>query len=180
MKKVLSSILIAMILILGAVNIPAYTYGAKSNSVQTNTGQQDIKKMFEQRLNLTEKQKQKAAEIHKQGRKQIQPVMMNLDLKRQELDMAKLSKLSEKTRQERTAELNAEIKDLEKQANEIRKKNTREFEKILNKKQKAELEQMKSEGRARFEQKHPQRAPFQGLGTPQFLFKPLFMPPPWM
>ena len=38
------------------------------------------------------------------------------------------------------------IKELEKQAQEIRKKNTQEFEKILNKKQKAELERMRTNG----------------------------------
>lgn len=36
---------------------------------------------------------------------------------------------------------------------------------------------MKAEGRARFEQNHPARAPFGGLGTPVFFFKPLLPPP---
>ena len=64
---------------------------------------------------------------------------------------------------------------------EIRKKNSQEFESILNKKQKAELEKMKSEGRARFEQNHPPRPPFAGLGTPGFLMsKPLFPQQPPM
>ena len=80
--------------------------------------------------------------------------------------------------QERINQLNIEIKELEKQADEIRKKNTQEFEKILNKKQKAELEQMKAEGRARFERKHPPRPPFRGLGTPNFILKPILPPPP--
>ncbi len=138
---------------------------------------QEMRKMFEQRLKLTEKQKQKAAQIHKEGKEQIKPVIMKLDLKRQELEMVKLSKMSERAQQEKATELNAEIKELEKQAQDIRKKNTQEFESILNKKQKAELEIMKAEGRARFERKHPPRAPFQGLGTPNFLFRPLLPPP---
>lgn len=179
MKKFLSAILLA-----SALTIPAgqaiATDKPADNTQQTKCQCQSkdaMRKQFEQRLNLTEKQKQKAAQIHKQGREQMKPVMMNLDLKRQELEMIKLSKLSERAQQEKITELNAEIKDLEKQAQEIRKKNTQEFENLLNKKQKAELEKMKAEGRARFEQNHPPRAPFQGLGTPNFLFRPLLPPP---
>ena len=71
-----------------------------------------------------------------------------------------------------------EIQALEKQAHEIRKKNSKEFERILNKKQKAELETMKAEGRARFEKYHKARTPFQGLGTPNMFLKPLLPPPP--
>ena len=36
---------------------------------------------------------------------------------------------------------------------------------------------MKAEGRARIEQNHPPRPPFQGLGTPNFLLRPLLPPP---
>ncbi len=177
MKKFLSVMFVTAI-----ISIPAYqsqvfaTVENSNTSVQQAPSRQEMRKMFEQRLNLTEKQKQKARQIHQQGREQMKPIMMQLGLKRQELDMIKLSKLSEQAQQEKITELNAEIKELEKQAQDIRKKNTQEFESLLNKKQKAELEKMKAEGRARFEQHHPPRAPFQGLGTPSFLFKPLLPP----
>ena len=178
MKKVLSVIYLAAILTIPAApGLAEQTAPFKAAEMMQRASKQEMRKMFEQRLNLTEKQKEKAAQIHKQGREQIKPVMMKLELKRQELEMVNLSKLSEKAQQERITELNTEIKELEKQAQEIRKKNTQEFENILNKKQKAELEKMKAEGRARFERNHPPRTPFQGLGTPNFLFRPLLPPP---
>ena len=90
----------------------------------------------------------------------------------------KLSRISEKAQKERIAQINTEIKELEKQAQEIRKKNSQEFESILNKKQKAELEKMKAEGRERFERYHKARPPFQGLGTPNILLRPVLPPPP--
>ncbi len=178
MKKTVSSIFIAMALVLSAGTLTGYCTQTDNNrQTIVKSDRQDMKKMFEQRLNLTEKQKQKAAEIHRQGRQEMKPVMMKIEVKRQEIETVKLTKISEKAQQERITQLNAEIKELEKQAQEIRKKNTQEFEKLLNKKQKAELEQMKAEGRARFERRHPPRPPFGGLGTPNFLFRPLLPPP---
>ena len=103
----------------------------------------------------------------------MKPVIMQIELKRQEIETVKLSRMAERAQKERIEELNNEIKELEKQAQEIRKKNSQEFEKILNKKQKAELELMKAEGRARFERYHKARPPFQGLGTPNIFNKPL-------
>ena len=47
---------------------------------------------------------------------------------------------------------------------------------LMPEKQKAELEQMKAEGRARFEKFHKARPPFQGLGTPNMFIKPIFPP----
>ena len=134
---------------------------------------QEMKKRFEERLNLSEKQKEKARIIHLQGREQIKPIMMQIDLKRQEIETVKLSRIAEKMQQEKITQLLAEIKELEKKAHDIRKQNSQEFEKILTKKQKTELEQMKAEGRARFEREHHPRPPFQGLGTPNFLLKPI-------
>lgn len=141
------------------------------------TQKEQMRRQFEQRLNLSEKQKEKARAIHQQGREEMKPVMMQLSVKRQELEMLSLTKLSEKEQKERADVLNTEISALEKQAKEIRKKNTQEFEKILNKNQRNELELMKAEGRAKYERNHHARSPFQGLGTPSFLFKPLLPPP---
>ena len=107
----------------------------------------------------------------------MRPIMEQIEQKRQEIEAVKLSRMAERMQQERIAQISAEIKDLEKQAQDVRKKNSQEFEKILNKKQKTELDKMKAEGRARYEQFQRVRPPFQGLGTPGFLLKPVTPPP---
>lgn len=156
------------------------TGGQKSDNVSImykKPSHDQMRKQFEQRLNLTDKQKEKARQIHKQGHAEMRPVMMKIQMKRQEIETIRLTKLSEREMTERIDKLNNEISNLEKQARDIRKKNTQDFEKILNKSQRAELEKMKAEGRARFEKNHQARPLFQGLGTPNFLFKPLLPPP---
>ncbi len=176
MKKTLSILLSAMVLTLGAataVKAENIEQRAPKSIMNQHSSREQHRKQFEQRLNLTEKQKEKARQIHKQGREDMKPVIMQIELKRQEIETVKLSRMAERAQKERIEELNNEIKELEKQAQEIRKKNSQEFEKILNKKQKAELELMKAEGRARFERYHKARPPFQGLGTPNIFNKPL-------
>lgn len=162
------------------------TFATSPNSAQKSDNisvmykrpsQEQMRRQFEQRLNLTDKQKEKARQIHKQGHDEMRPVMMKIQMKRQEIETIRLTKLPEREMSERIDKLNNEISNLEKQARDIRKKNTQEFEKILNKTQRAELEKMKAEGRARFEKNHQARPPFQGLGSPNFLFKPLLPPP---
>lgn len=190
MNKTFSLLFIATVLAVSSLATPAQT--KQSADVQNNKSEtmmqtpqqtqrpskEEIKRQFEQRLQLTDKQKEKAKIIHQKGREKMKPVMMQIDLKRQEIETIKLSRMSERMQKERIEQLISEIKELEKQADEIRKENTQEFEKILTKKQKAELEQMKAEGRARFAKEHPPRPPFQGLGTPGFLLRPLLPPPP--
>ena len=56
--------------------------------------------------------------------------------------------------QEKLNQIRAELKDLQKQAHELRMKNMQDFESILTKKQKRELEKMKKEGREQFEKNH--------------------------
>lgn len=136
------------------------------------------RKQFEQRLNLSEKQKEKVREIHQKGLEEMKPVMMELSIKKEKLETLNSRKLLTREQKEQIEQLKIEISELEKQAKEIRKKNSQEFEKILNKNQRAELELMKAEGRVRYEQKHHPRPPFQGLGTPSFLFRPLLPPNP--
>ena len=176
MKKTLSILLSAKVLTLVAateVKAENIDQRAPKSIMNHNSSREQHRKQFEQRLNLTEKQKETARQIHKQGREDMKPVIMQIELKRQEIETVKLSRMAERAQKERIEELNNEIKELEKQAQEIRKKNSQEFEKILNKKQKAELELMKAEGRARFERYHKARPPFQGLGTPNIFNKPL-------
>lgn len=181
MRKTLSILLSAVVLTLGTVAANANENNIEQRAPKSVMNQQfsreQHRKQFEQRLNLTEKQKEKARQIHKQGREEMAPVIMQIELKRQEIDTVKLSRMAERAQKERIDVLNNEIKELEKQAQEIRKKNSQEFEKILNKKQKAELELMKAEGRARFERFHKARPPFQGLGTPNMFMRPLLPPP---
>lgn len=179
MNKILSSLLLVSIFAIGcnsgvfAQNLQPPT---SPNMLRQNP-KEAMRRQFEQRLNLTDKQKEKARQIHKQGREEIAPIMMKIEVRRQEIETVRLTKMVKRAQDERIEEINAEIKELEKQAQEVRRKNSQEFESILNKKQKAELEKMKAEGRARFEQNHPARAPFGGLGTPVFFFKPLLPPP---
>lgn len=183
MKKIIPLLICATVLITissSAVFATPDTTPPNSMMVQRPSKEQ-MRKQFEQRLNLTDKQKAKAKVIHQKGREEMRPIIMKIEVKRQEIETVKLTKMTERAQKERIDQINAEIRELEKQAQEIRKKNSQEFESILNKKQKAELEKMKAEGRARFEQNHPPRPPFGGLGTPGFLMsKPLFPQQPPM
>lgn len=175
MQKIFSIILMATILFLGSY----HNIALADSSPNYRPSKEQMKQDFEKRLNLTEKQKEQAKAIHEKGKEQIKPIFEEIQLKKQEIEAVKRSRIAPKMQQEKIAKLENEITELRKQAREIRKQNTKEFEKILNKKQKAELEKMKAEGRARFERKHPARPPFQGLGTPNFLMlKPLLPPPP--
>lgn len=180
MKKTFLLTLLTVSLITTGI-MPAFAQNEppkQSNSIMyKHPSKEQMRKQFEQRLNLTDKQKEKARAIHQQGREEMRPVIMQLRAKHQEIETVKLSRISEKAQKERIAQLNTEIKGLEKQAQDIRKKNSQEFESILNKKQKAELEKMKAEGRERFERYHKARPPFQGLGTPNILMKPVLPPP---
>ena len=140
--------------------------------------QKQLKQNFEKRLNLSKKQKEKAKKIHQKGFEQMKPVMEKIKTKHQEIETIKANKeLSEQQKQEQIKTKVEELKALNKQAHEIRKANSQEFEKILNKNQKKELEKMKAEGRAKFEKKHPPRKPFDMFGAPNFWGqRPLFPP----
>lgn len=183
MKKVIPLLVCATVLIMSGntTSFAAPDTTPPNSMMVQHPSKEQMRKQFEQRLNLTDKQKAKAKAIHQKGREEMRPIMMKIEVKRQEIETVKLTKMTERAQKERIDQINSEIKELEKQAQEIRKKNSQEFESILNKKQKAELEKMKSEGRARFEQNHPPRPPFAGLGTPGFLMpKPLFPQQPPM
>lgn len=174
MKKLFS------LLILGAIAIWNFNINAMAEEVISPTKKNpcpnaQMKKEFEQRLNLTDKQKEKAKAIHEKGREQIKPIFAQIELKRKEIEAVKLSRIAPQAQEEKILELNTEIRVLEKKAQDIRKENSKEFENILNKKQKNELAKMKAEGRARFEKNHPARPPFSGLGG---MSKPLFRPYP--
>ena len=107
---------------------------------------------FEQKLGLTEAQKAKAKEIRIKGHKEMKPIMDKIRDKKKEAEMVKMSRIAGWVQEERLNALDKDIKNLEKKANAIRKKNMKEFESILTKDQKKILEEMKKEGRQRFEQ----------------------------
>ena len=106
---------------------------------------------FEQKLGLTEAQKAKAKEIRQKGHKEMKPIMGKLREKRQEADMIKMSRIVGQDQEARLNAIDKDIQNLEKKANVIRKKNMKEFESILTKDQKKILEEMKKEGRQKFE-----------------------------
>jgi len=173
MKKIFSLVIMTLLISLNC------TYNAAlADNVQQHPqrpSKEQLRQRFEQRLNLTDKQKEQAKVIHQKGKEQMKPIIEQIVQKRQEVEAIKLSRMSDKMQQEKIGKLTAEIGELEKKAHEIRKVNSQEFEKILNKRQKNELAKMKAEGRARFEKNHPARQPFNGMGFS--MPKPLFQPP---
>ena len=147
-----------------------------SKNVMVNRpNREEMQKRFEQRLNLTDKQKEQAKKLNEKGRAKMEPVMKEIHSKHKELMGLKTSELTDEEKTKKAEQLKTELKELDKKARDLRKKNSEEFEKILNKTQKAELEKMKAEGRQRFEKTHHARPPFQGIGNP--IVKPGFKAP---
>ena len=108
---------------------------------------------FEKRLGLTETQKIQAREIRLKGHEKLKPVLEEINNKKQEAKMVKLSRIAVRVQEEKLAVLDKEIASLERKANEIRKANMKEFESILTRDQKKILKQMKKEGRQRYERR---------------------------
>lgn len=109
---------------------------------------------FEQKLGLTEAQKAKAKELRIKGRERMKPVIDEIKSKKQEAKMIKLSRMAVQMQEEKLAEIDKELKVLEKKAHEIRKQNMKDFESILTREQRKILKQMKQEGRKKFESEH--------------------------
>lgn len=177
MKKFLPILLVSLVVLLTSSSVYAQEPAQKDMSKQkfeqraqlANKQKEIARQKFEQRLQLTDKQKEKAKAIHQKGFEQMKPVITELDLKRKELYAIKKSDLSEEAKTEQMNAKKEEIKALDKKAREIRKQNSQEFEKILTKKQKKELEAMKAEGRAKFSEKHPPKQPLPVFNTHKFL-----------
>jgi Spy/CpxP family protein refolding chaperone len=106
---------------------------------------------FEKRLKLTDKQKAKAKEIHQKGFEDMKPIMEKMKEKRGEIEAVKRSRMSVEAQNERIAELQKEIGALKNEAHRLRMQNMKDFEAILTKKQKKELQKMKEEGRKNFD-----------------------------
>ena len=117
---------------------------------------------FEQRLGLTEAQKQQAKDLRVKGHEQMKPIMENLMSKKQEAHKLRQAQNSANTQNEQLTKLNSEIQELEKQAREVRKANMKDFEAILNADQKKTLKEMKQEGRQKYHKNHPGNRPPMG------------------
>ncbi len=175
MKKLFSAMILTLISMTCLNCTPAL---CNQTDVQRPAHMEKARQQFEQRLKLTDKQKEKAKAIHQKGMEQMKPVMTQINSKRKEIKEIMASNLDETAKKEKISAIKEELKTLEKQAREIRKQDSQEFEKILTKKQKKELEKMKAEGRERFEKHHPPRPPFNMFGAPDFWQKkPLFTQP---
>ena len=85
------------------------------------------------------------------GHEQMEPIMAKIKELKQEKEMVIKSRIAVEMQKERIAEIDAKIKDLKKQARELRIQNMKDFEAILTDKQKKELQKMKNEGRKKFE-----------------------------
>lgn len=170
MKRILTLLLMVSLLSIGS------TYAAEQQEAKApcqKCGKEKIKNDFENRLKLTDKQKEKAKAIHKKGHEQMKPIMEKTQAKFKELKEIKDSTtLTDTEKETKAAAIKEELKVLHQKADAIRKENGKEFEKILNKTQKAELEKMKAEGRERFKKNHPPRPPYKMFGFPEK--KPLF------
>ena len=112
---------------------------------------QKAKADFEKRMKLTDEQKQKAKELRMKGHEQMEPIIAKIKDLKQEKEMVIRSRMAVEMQKEKIAEIDAQIKDLKKQAHELRMQNMKEFESILTDKQKKELQKMKKEGRKKFE-----------------------------
>lgn len=111
-------------------------------------------KAFEQRLGLTEEQKQKSKDLRVEGIEKIKPVIDKIRSREQEVEMVKTSSLDEKTKEEKLNSLNSDLKTLRKQAHDIRIENMKSFEEILTAEQKKTLKEMRQEGRQEFNKRH--------------------------
>ena len=172
MTKIIAILTIAILLsglTLNTSQAAQVSNSMKAQPQKVGQAHAKMKREFEQRLNLSDKQKEKTKALHKQGREEMKPIIYKLELDRQEIEQVKQSSMPEKNKQEKINSINEDIRKLQKQATEVSKKNSQEFEKILNKKQKEELAKMKAEGRARFEKNHPARPMFGGIGTSGFM-----------
>jgi len=167
MKKVLALMVIGLMLGAGS-------YYSAANAMPPPNEQ--AKQQFEKRLNLTEKQKKKAKTIHQKGLEKMKPLMSEIAQKRKELKALKES--NDPAKEEKISQKKEELKKLNDKAHKVRKKNGKDFEKILTKEQKTELEKMKAEGRAKFHKKHPPKPPFNMFDGDGFWNKKGLFPPP--
>ena len=98
MKKLFSLLLFAA-LIIGYNAALAET----TPPVQSIPTKEQMKQKFEQRLNLTDKQKEKAKAIHQKGREQMKPIITQIEEKRNEIEAVKRSRMADRMQQEKNS-----------------------------------------------------------------------------
>ena len=176
MKKLL--ILASVMLFATSVVSFAGTENATANTVPTVNANKPYCKMppppkghdfqkrhaeFEKRLNLTDEQKQKAEELHKAGFEKMKPLMEAMKAKQKEA--FELKDKTDEASIQKKQELKKEIGALRQEAREIKKQNMADFENLLTKKQKKELQKIKEEGRKKFDKEFKGRPrPDRGFG----------------
>ena len=114
---------------------------------------QKKKAEFENRLKLTDEQKQEAKELRIKSHEQMKPIIEEIKAKRGEIKTIKEQSLTQSEKEQIQA-LKNEIRELDKQIRYLRIKNMKDFESILTEKQQKELKKMKEEGRKNFEKRH--------------------------
>lgn len=112
---------------------------------------------LDERLKLTEEQKQKAHEIRMDGHKKMKPVFEKMKAKKAEIKEVKNSNMSEEKKAKKIASLKKDLRKLKQEARKIQMENTKQFEAILTPEQKAEFEKIKQEGRERAKMRHMQK-----------------------
>lgn len=114
---------------------------------------------LDDRLKLTEEQKQKAHDLRMQGHKKMKPVFEKMRAKKDEIKKVEASNLSQDKKDKKIEALKNDIKNLKQEARKIRMENTKQFEALLTPEQKAEFEKVKQEGRERAKQHHMKKQP---------------------
>lgn len=108
---------------------------------------------FEKRLNLTDEQKALAKQQRDASIEKIKPILGEIKTKKAQIsEIEGKTLMTKRTKDARIAKLRNEIRELRKQAHEIRKENMKAFEATLTEEQQKELQKMKEEGRKRFEE----------------------------
>ena len=156
-KKLLTCIILTFVFI-GFSQIKTFAHPDFSKSMMHNEIQKGLKppmmhehqppsvEEFENRLNLTEEQKNIAKAQREEGITKIKPILDDIKSKKAEIATLKAAGASV----EDITKLDNEIKNLHRKAHEIRRENMKAFEATLNDEQKRELQKMKEEGRKQF------------------------------
>ena len=111
-------------------------------------GKMPPKVNMDEKLKLTDQQKEQAKQLRMQGREQMEPIMNAIRTKHEQKELIKHSKdITTEAKLEQVEKLNDQINALNKQARDLRLKNERDFEAILTPKQKKELDKIKADAR---------------------------------
>lgn len=109
---------------------------------------------LDERLNLTEEQKQKAHDLRMDGHKKMKPVFDKIAAKKAEIKKVEESNISQDKKDKKIQSLKNDIKTLRQEAKKIRIDNAKQFEAILTPEQKTEFEKIKQEGREKAKGHH--------------------------